>query len=65
MKTYGTEKDIADLNKLIEGITRYDGADREILKIILEEADPFFKGRKPAEEVAKLIQNRVNTYLNE
>ena len=60
-----TEEDVAAMEKVLEEVSRYDGADRAILKIILEEADSFFKGRKSIEEVTSLMQNRVNTYLKE
>lgn len=42
----------------------YTGND-EILSIILEDAEPFFKGQKSADEVADIIQNRVGIYINE
>jgi multiple sugar transport system substrate-binding protein len=31
----------------------------------MEEFEAFMNGQKTAEEVSKLIQNRVTTYLNE
>ena len=37
----------------------------EVISIIQEEAEPYFLNQKSAEEVQKLIQNRVNLYLNE
>lgn len=40
-------------------------ADAKILRIAMEEVQAFMSGQKPAEEVSKLIQNRVLTYLNE
>ncbi|MEK3790515.1 extracellular solute-binding protein [Paenibacillus sp. FSL R7-0204] len=39
--------------------------DVKILNIAGEEAASFFSGQKTAEEVAKLIQNKATTYLNE
>ncbi|MEK4849141.1 extracellular solute-binding protein [Paenibacillus sp. FSL H7-0756] len=39
--------------------------DVKILNIIGEEANAFFSGQKTAEDVAKLIQNKATTYLNE
>lgn len=42
----------------------YNGDD-EISKIINEEAEAFFKGQKSADEVAGIIQNRVNNYVGE
>ena len=40
------------------------GNDR-IRYILQEETEPFFKGHKTAEEVAKIIQSRVSLYLLE
>jgi len=37
----------------------------DISKIISEEASALFEGQKSAEEVAEIIQNRVNVYINE
>lgn len=36
-----------------------------ILKIIQEEAEDYFNGSKSAEEVSRVINNRVQLYLNE
>ncbi|GBG05957.1 hypothetical protein PAT3040_00445 [Paenibacillus agaridevorans] len=41
------------------------GYESTVQKIINEETKAFFSGQKPADAVAKLIQNRVVTYLNE
>lgn len=37
----------------------------EVGKVIIETATAYFSGQKSAEDVAKLIQNKVTTYLNE
>lgn len=37
----------------------------EIMEIISEEAPAFFKGQKSADDVAGIIQNRVNNYVGE
>lgn len=37
----------------------------KIEEIVLKESQAFFSGQKPASDVAKLIQNKVATYLNE
>ena len=36
-----------------------------IMSIINEEAEPFFKGQKSVDDVVKVIQNRINNYVNE
>lgn len=40
-------------------------SDFKVTSIILEEFQSYMSGQKTAEQVSKLIQNRVNTYLNE
>lgn len=40
-------------------------SDMKVLMIAMEEFNTFMNGQKSAEEVSKLIQNRVKTYLNE
>lgn len=42
----------------------YNGND-EITNIINEEAEGFFKGQKSVDEVAGIIQNRINIYVSE
>ncbi|BFT72224.1 ABC transporter substrate-binding protein [Paenibacillus sp. P36] len=37
----------------------------KIEEIVQKESEAFFSGQKPAKDVAKLIQNKVMTYLNE
>ena len=39
--------------------------DDEIASIITEESSAFFAGKKTAEEVSEIIQNRVTNYVNE
>lgn len=46
----------------IDGVYEYDGG---IMEIILEETAPYFDGQKSAEEVADIIQSRVQLYLHE
>lgn len=36
-----------------------------VMNIIYEETESFFQGQKSAEDVAGLIQNRVQLYLHE
>ena len=37
----------------------------DIINIVNEEMDAFFTGQKSAQEVAKIIQNRAQIYVNE
>ncbi|MGO4548508.1 ABC transporter substrate-binding protein [Paenibacillus sp. 2TAB23] len=60
------QQDINDLEKFLNGATYpLQFKPSQIDEIIVEEAQAFFTGQKSAEDVAKLIQNRVTTYLNE
>jgi len=50
---------------LVYGLNTLASADREILGIIMEEAPSYFFDQKSAEDVAALIQNRVQTLVDE
>lgn len=43
----------------------YSPSNEELSKIVNEEAAAFFNGQKSAKEVADIIQNRVQIYVNE
>lgn len=49
----------------IRGLHNPAFEDEIIMRIIYEEAESFFQGQKTAEDVAGIIQNRVQLYLNE
>ncbi|MEC0232388.1 ABC transporter substrate-binding protein [Paenibacillus alba] len=59
------KKRIAEVQKLISEADFRRSSDMKVLTIALEEFNSFMSGQKSAEEVSKLIQNRVKTYLNE
>ncbi|UPK43212.1 ABC transporter substrate-binding protein [Paenibacillus pabuli] len=56
---------IAEVQKLVAEAGALRSGDMKVLTIALEEFESFKSGQKSAEEVSKLIQNRVTTYLNE
>lgn len=61
-----TTDDEADrLEALIKIAKTYTGTDSEIMKIITEESEAFFKGQRNAKDVAGIIQNRAQVYVNE
>ncbi len=60
-----TPEQIEELRTLIELARPVNSSDSQILQIISEEAQAYFKDKKTAEEVAKIIQSRVNLYVNE
>ncbi len=49
----------------IDKLNRVSAPDANIVNILNEELPSFFSGQKSAEDVAALIQNRVETILNE
>ncbi|MWV42840.1 extracellular solute-binding protein [Paenibacillus sp. HJL G12] len=51
--------------QLVQSADQYAELDGKVISLIGEEGLSFFSGQKSAEEVAKLIQNRATTYLNE
>ncbi|WP_409345721.1 ABC transporter substrate-binding protein [Paenibacillus sp. MBLB4367] len=53
------------IQKLLDGAGKKLGSDFKVVSIAMEEFESFMSGQKSAEDVSKLIQNRVNTYLNE
>ncbi len=50
---------------MLEGDLIYDYRASVISDIVYEETAPFFEGKKTAEEVARIIDNRVQLYLDE
>ena len=60
-----TDQDFDNLEKLVSGANTLSISDSKVEEIAYEEAKAYFSGQKSADEVAKLIQNRVTTYLNE
>lgn len=60
-----TDQDFDNMEKLVSGATALAISDSKVEEIAYEEAKAYFSGQKSADEVAKLIQNRVTTYLNE
>ena len=59
------ERHFKQLKQLLASANRLATVDNRLLSIIEEESKSFFSGQKSVEEVAKLIQNRTTTYLNE
>lgn len=49
----------------VESITEHLSYNEEILNIISEEAAAYFSDQKTVDDVASIIQNRVNIYVNE
>ncbi len=60
-----TQGDIDYINTFIEGLNTYANKDVNISGIVQDETRNFFSGGKSVEETAKLIQDRVDTYIRE
>lgn len=61
-----TDEDNRRIMSLIEGAVCRAGTEGSVIyDIINEEAAAYFSGQKSAEEVAEIIQNRVQNYLDE
>ena len=59
------QEEIDMVRSFVYSISRFGGCMSGILDIVEEEAAAYFAGDKSAEEVAAIIQNRVQTYIAE
>lgn len=50
---------------LVNNTKKSNYSDENIMQMVMEEAERYFKGDKSLDEVADIIQNRVQTYVNE
>ncbi|MBW7454451.1 ABC transporter substrate-binding protein [Paenibacillus sepulcri] len=60
-----SDEEFTRFKQLIDTADNFAVLDGKVVSIVSEEGLTFFGGQKSAEEVAKLIQNRITTYLNE
>lgn len=60
-----TQQQVDQIRELMETTTKLADYDDAIIKIVTEQAAPFFEGQKSAQDVAKLVQSKVNIYVNE
>ena len=60
-----TQEEVDAVKELINAAKPYDMNDEEIFAIVNEEVQPFFKGQKSAQDVAKVIQSRVSIFISE
>ena len=63
-----TQEEVDAIKTLIESASKLGTSgsmDTQLSKIITEESEPFFKGQKSAKDVAGVIQNRIQIYVNE
>jgi ABC-type glycerol-3-phosphate transport system substrate-binding protein len=60
-----TQEQIDSITNLINSVDAVQQYDEEMYKIISEESAAFFAGQKTAQDVANVIQSRVQIYVNE
>ena len=60
-----TDKDAEAFKKTISSCTRIRSYDAPVLVIIREEIQAYLKGDKAFKDVADIINNRAQTYLDE
>lgn len=60
-----TEEEVTRIEELIRIAKPATNSDTDIMNIVNEEAQAFFKGQKSAKDVAGVIQSRVQLYVNE
>lgn len=61
-----TEEEVAQVRSLIESAERLTGSvNEQLVNIVTEETEAFFKGQKSAADTADVIQNRIQIYVNE
>ena len=60
-----SEEDIKKFYDYAVSINTNVGYDMQVTNIISEEASAFFKGKKTAEQVGDIIQNRISNYIAE
>ena len=60
-----SQEEVDELKAMIEMARPMSGADQTVYNIISEEAASYFKGQKSAQDVANIIQSRVDMYISE
>ena len=60
-----SEEQVNRVRAMIEAAQNGESMDSRVLNIIIEEASGYFEGHKSVEDVAAVVQNRVQLYLNE
>lgn len=65
IEVQATPEELDPYRNLIEQLQLSGASDHKIPEIISEEIKMYYSGQKSLDDVIKLIQNRVTTYLNE
>lgn len=62
---HAADEDVALWTAVIESVTSVQEYNYVLTNIVMEEAGAYFDGEKSIDEVTKVIQGRVNIYVNE
>ena len=60
-----TQEEIDQLMAVIDAAKPTSSSDSQIMQIITEEVEPYFAGQKTVDDVANVIQSRVQIYISE
>ncbi|MCL2827207.1 MAG: extracellular solute-binding protein [Oscillospiraceae bacterium] len=60
-----TEEEARGLRAIVESANMTGRFDEIIMEMVQEEIQPFFAGDRTAADTARILQNRIQTYLNE
>ena len=60
-----TEEEAQKVRDFISSVDYVNYSDIEIVNVVMEETAPYFAGQKSLDEVVAIIDNRVQTILNE
>lgn len=60
-----TQEEIDEVLDFVKTVNQPYSQNATLINIISEEAAPYFNGQKNAQEVSKIIQSRVQIYVNE
>ena len=60
-----SQEQVRKIREVVETTDKIVQFDIGVYEKIIEEARPYFNGQKTAQEVARLIQSKINLYVNE
>ena len=60
-----SDEEVGIIKTAIGDIDHESGYDADVVKILEDESGAYFSGQKSLDDVTKVIQNRVSTYVNE
>ncbi|CDG36632.1 MAG TPA: ABC transporter substrate-binding protein [Hungateiclostridium thermocellum] len=60
-----SESIVAEYNSIINGITECVLVDEQIIDFMMEGFNEYKKGKMSAKDAARMVQQKVNLFLNE